>query len=84
MVMAGMMHVTVMLCRPAARLTATRAVKPLSIHLSYSAKKSATEADGGGLGLSGSPTQVAMPPLTLLPHVGEAREVKGRGEGSVS
>ncbi len=81
--MAGMMHITVMVCRPAAWLTATHALKPLSIHRSYSAKKSSTEVDGGGLGLAGSPTQVATPPLTTLPHVGEAREVRGRGEGSV-
>jgi hypothetical protein len=51
----------------------------------YSPKKSATEADGGVvLGLAGSPTQVAAPPLTTLVHMGEAREVGGRGDGSVS
>ncbi len=83
-VMVGMVHVTKMVCRPAAWLTATRGLRPLSIHHSYSAKKSATEADGGGLGLAGSPTQVAMPPLATLAHVGEARKVGGQGEGFIS
>jgi hypothetical protein len=40
--------------------------------------------DCGGLGLAGTPTQVATPPLTALAHVGEAREVGGKGEGFVS
>ncbi len=74
-VMAGMVHITMMVCRPAAWLTATRALRPLSIHCSYCAKKSVTEANDGGLGLAGSPTQVATPPLTTLAHLGEATEV---------
>jgi hypothetical protein len=81
---AGRMHVNVMVCEPAAWLTATRALRPLSMQRPYSAKKSATEADGGVvLGLAGSPTQVAVPPLTMLAHMGEAREVGGRGDRSV-
>jgi hypothetical protein len=31
------------------------------------------------LGLAGTPTQVAMPPLTTLAYMGEAREVGGGG-----
>jgi hypothetical protein len=31
----------------------------------------------GGSGLAGTPTQVATPPLTMLTHVSEAREVGG-------
>jgi hypothetical protein len=50
---------------------------PVSMHRSYNAKKSALEMDDGGLGLAGSLTQVATPPLTTLAHVGEAREVGG-------
>jgi hypothetical protein len=75
---AGRMHINVIVCEPAAWLTATCALRPLSMQRPYSAKKSATEADGGVfLGLAGSPTQVASPPLTTLAHVGEAREVGG-------
>ncbi len=81
---AGRMHVTVIVFRPAAWLTATPALRPLSIQCSYNAKKSAAEMDGGGLELAGSPMQVATPPLTTLAHVGEAREVGGLGKGSVS
>jgi hypothetical protein len=51
------------------------------MHCSYNAEKSAADMDGGGLGQAGFPTQVATPPLTTLAHVGEAREVVGRGEG---
>jgi hypothetical protein len=40
--------------------------------------------DYDGLGLAGTPTQVATPPVTTLAHVGEAREVGGRGEEFVS
>ncbi len=67
MVEAGRMHVTEMVCRPAAWLTATRAMRPLSIQRSYNNKKSAAEMDGvvawGWLVL---PPQVATPPLTTL------------------
>jgi hypothetical protein len=79
------MHVDVIVCEPEAWLIATRALRPLSMQRPYSAKKSATEADGGVvLGLAGSPTQVAVPPLTTLAHVGEAREVGGGGCGDGS
>ncbi len=72
---AGKMQVTVMVCDPAAWLIATRALCPLSLQRSYSATKSALETDGGGRGLAGSPTQGTTPPLTMLAHMGEAREV---------
>ncbi len=80
MVGTGRMHVTVMACRPPAWLTAMCALRPLYIQSSYNA----AETDGGGLGLAGSPTQVATPPPAKLAHVGEAREVGGRGKGSIS
>jgi hypothetical protein len=78
---AGRMHVTVTVCKPAAWFNTTRAFSPLSMHCSYKAEKSAADMDGGGLRQAGSPTQVATPPLTTLAHVGEVREVGGRGEG---
>ncbi len=78
---AGRMHVMATVCKPAEWLNAMRAFSPLSMHHSYKSEKSATDTDGGGLGQAGSPTQVAMPPLTTLAHVGEARDVEERGEG---
>jgi hypothetical protein len=60
------------------------AFNPLSIHRLYNAEKSVAEMDGGGLGLAGSHTQVATPPLTMLAHVGEAREVGGEERGTAA
>jgi hypothetical protein len=46
----------------------------------YKAVKSTAVTDGGDVGQAGSLTQVATPSLTTLAHMGEAREVGGRGE----
>ncbi len=60
-----------------------RAFRPLFMQRSYSAEKSAAETDDADLEQAGPPTLAAMPPLTMLAHVGggEAREVGWRGEG---
>jgi hypothetical protein len=76
----GRKHVKVIVWRPAAWLISTRAFNPLTMQRSYNAVKSAAVTDGGDVGQAGSLTQVATPPLTTLAHVGEAREVGGRGE----
>jgi hypothetical protein len=70
-----MLHVTVMICKPAAWLNTTRAFKPLARQRSYNAVKSALETVGCSLEQAGS----SMLPLTTLAHVavGETREVAG-------
>jgi hypothetical protein len=58
-------------------LTSMRAFRPFSMHRSYSALNSAAVKAGGGLGQAGSSTLAHAPPLTMLAHVEEMREVGG-------
>ncbi len=75
---AGRLHVTVMVCIPAAWLKTTRAFKPLAMHRSYKAEKSAMETVGCVVEQAGS----SMLPLATLPYVavGKPSEVEGREE----
>ncbi len=70
-------HVRVTVCRPAAWLKDTRALKPLSKHRPFNSEKSAAVTGGGGLKRAGSPRLGPTPPLNTPAHVGEAREVGG-------
>ncbi len=75
---AGRLHVTVMICVPAAWLKTTRAFKPLARHRSYNAEKSAMETADCVVEQAGS----SMLPLATLAHVavGEPSEVEGQEE----
>jgi hypothetical protein len=76
---AGILHVTVSTWHPAAWLKFTQAFKPLAMQRWYSAEKSAAVITAGC-----DPVQAGFSPraspLTTLAHVGEPREVEGRGE----
>ncbi len=61
-------------------LTSMCAFRPFSMHRSYSALNSAAVKAGGGLGQAGSSTLAHAPPLTMLDHVEETREVGGGSE----
>ncbi len=76
----GRLHMMVMTWVPVAWLNTTRAFKPLDIQRSYSAEKSALETAGCGVGQTGPSTLAHSLPLTTSAHVGETREVGGRGE----
>jgi hypothetical protein len=76
----GRLHVTVTTCRLAAWLNTTRVFKPLARQRSYSAEKSALETAGCGVGQTGPSAHAHKSPLTTFAHVGETREVGGRGE----
>jgi hypothetical protein len=68
-------------CRrpPAVWLMTTLAFRPLAMKHSYSAEKLAIVMAGGCLEQAGFSQRTHTPPLTMLSHVGEPREVGARG-----
>jgi hypothetical protein len=58
----------------------TRALKPLAIHRRYNAEKSAAVTAGCDPGQVDFSPMAHPSPLTTLAHVGEPREIRGRGE----
>jgi hypothetical protein len=90
LVAVGRLQDRVTLWRPVAWLNIRQAFKPLAKQRLYSAKKSAVETAGCGVGRAGAgcvvgqagpPAPAHTSPLTTLAHlaVGETREVGGRG-----